>query len=58
MQGLVDNEENVANGSPIDFNKIAVRYRDWITSPPFDIGMTTKNGLTCLQRNLSANKAR
>ena len=26
-------------------NKLAVRYKDWMNSPPFDIGNTTIGGL-------------
>ena len=29
MHGLIDNENNIKNGA-ISFDKIAIRYRDWI----------------------------
>jgi hypothetical protein len=51
MHGIIDNEENISQNSLIDFDKIAIRYKQWILSPPFDIGQTTKNGLKCLEYN-------
>lgn len=50
MHGLVSNKEEIQKGS-LDINKIAVRYRDWILSPPFDIGMATSGALGPLTRN-------
>jgi hypothetical protein len=47
MHGIIDNTENIQRGK-FDIDKIAERYRDWIESPPFDIGNTTKGGLVPL----------
>lgn len=43
MQGLVKGEGN------LDLNCIAEYYGDWICSPPFDIGNTTRNSLKILK---------
>ena len=41
MHGLLDNEASIQNKT-INFDFIAKRYSDWMKSPPFDIGHTTK----------------
>ena len=32
-------------------NFVAKRYKDWMNSPPFDIGSTTRGGLETLKYN-------
>lgn len=59
MQGIIngnetfEDEENVLN-----LDSIAMMYKKWIQSDPFDIGITTTNALNPLQYKCSAQKAR
>ena len=48
MDGLIDNEQDITQGA-INMNKIANRYSNWIGSSPFDIGNTTRDGLSALE---------
>ena len=44
MRGLIKNKKMVAKNK-VDMNLVAIEYRNWMDSPPFDIGTTTIGGL-------------
>lgn len=50
MQGIVDSnkDQQESNTSYFDIDCVATLYRDWVNSPPFDIGITTSNALVPL----------
>ena len=49
MLGLIDNKEEVKSNK-VDMNKVAYQYKNWMNSPPFDIGTTTIGGLKVLTK--------
>jgi hypothetical protein len=54
MLALIDSDK-----STMDVEKIAVHYRNWLGTPPFDIGRTTRECLGKLRgRNATASAAK
>ena len=51
MHGLLDNEQNIQLKNTLNMNLIAKRYKDWMNSPPFDIGTTTRGGFEVLKNS-------
>ena len=45
MHGLIEGTEG-----PVDQMAIAARYLDWYESPPFDIGITTRRAMNCINQ--------
>ena len=59
LQGLLKGSDIIENDSNVlDTNSIALFYRKWIKSNPFDVGRTTENALDPLKDILSAQRAK
>ena len=48
MQGLINSNIDSPELPTINQDKIAEQYSNWMKSPPFDIGRTTRNALGAL----------
>lgn len=57
MHAIVNSNKDGGKGVLVK-NELAKSYRDWIESPPFDIGGTTRNGLGCLVDDCDWNTSR
>ena len=50
MHALIEQGEDFAQGN-FDANKIALWYKKWVESEPFDIGASTINALSPLKKD-------
>ena len=57
LDGIIDSNEDGASGV-LDINKIALRYKQWLQSEPFDKGITTTNALSAIQDGNPARSAK